>query len=346
MLLPETRCHNLPRTKALAILAAWLLVCCAFLLAADNPAPVAGVDAEGNRGGDLALYQAVVERMMLDESYYDVLGDELSNRNYPLLPVFNWRTPLHLGMIANLPTELLQGIALLLIGFTLMIQLRWMDAAGSPKFFTYLAAVLSVPALIPAATGTGIYFPELWAGVLIWASICCYGNRWTTLGIVLALAALFVRELAIIYVGIAAYFAIRSRNQREMTILSFGLLTYAVYYFLHWLSVQSVLTFYINPEARNWVAVGGAGFLQETLRMNPLFAMGPDWLRAIALPSAVLGALACPLPSARHARWAIGAYVIFFSVAGLPFNFYWGGLYLACIAWGLAWFAALAVSAI
>lgn len=341
MLLPDTLGLRTHRTTALGIALLWLAACCLFLIATESPEVADAESLTSRSSNDLALYQAVVDRVADGEDYYAVLGDELASREYPLLPVFNWRTPLHLGLLATVATPVLQMIALAIALLALCLQMRWAELNHLPKAFSYLAAALAAPALCVVAHPMAIYFPEFWAGLLIWTSICCYGNRWAMAGSIAALAALFFRELAAVYILVVTVLALRERNRRELTILCLGLVAYSVYYYLHFSAVQNATALFEQPHTRNWFAFGGAGFLQDTVGMYPLFMVAPPWLKALVVPTALIGAFACPLNSARHAKWTLGSYVLFFSIAGLPFNYYWGALYTAVVAWGLAWFIPL-----
>ena len=112
MLLPDTLGLRTHRATALGIALLWLAACCLFLIAAETPEYADAESLTNRSSNDLALYQAVVDRVADGEDYYAVLGDELTSREYPLLPVFNWRTPLHLGLLAAVATPLLQIIAL------------------------------------------------------------------------------------------------------------------------------------------------------------------------------------------------------------------------------------------
>jgi len=342
MLLPHTICRRADRTTSLAIVLIWIAACCIFVLTTEIPASSDPAAPTIQGRNDLALYQAVVARIETGESYYAALGDELHTREYPLSPVFNWRTPLHLNFLAALPTGLVQAMALALALLALCLQMRWADICCIPKSFSYLSAALVAPALCVVAHPMAMYFAEFWAGLFIWTSICCFGCRFNYLGSAAAIAALFFRELAAIYVLVLLFIALQERNKRELTMLGVGLAAYAGYYYLHFLAVEDAIGVFDQTQQRNWLAFGGAAFLQNTVGMYPLLMIAPAWLKAVTLPTALLGAFACPLASAKRAKLALGCYVLFFSMAGLPFNYYWGALYIAAVIWGAAWFIALA----
>lgn len=53
--------------------------------------------------GDVALYRAEVDRIRNGESYYQATAAELTARGYPTQSVFNWRMPLPMWFIGQLP---------------------------------------------------------------------------------------------------------------------------------------------------------------------------------------------------------------------------------------------------
>ena len=56
------------------------------------------------KGNDVELYRAEVARIHAGEGYYHALAAELPVRGYPTRSVFNWRTPLPLWLLSQLPS--------------------------------------------------------------------------------------------------------------------------------------------------------------------------------------------------------------------------------------------------
>src|SRR5688500_2533608 len=81
----------------------------------------------GGRGGDGALHQATLARTAHGENYYDAVDKELRARRYPTRSLFNWRTPLPVWAIAQLPSPAWGrailaaiGIGVVVLGFGLL----------------------------------------------------------------------------------------------------------------------------------------------------------------------------------------------------------------------------------
>ena len=51
--------------------------------------------------GDTVLFESTIERLRAGEPYYDAIGVEMRQRNYPTASVFNWRTPAHLLFVSS-----------------------------------------------------------------------------------------------------------------------------------------------------------------------------------------------------------------------------------------------------
>src|SRR5687768_14477021 len=52
---------------------------------------------------DRDLYAGIHARLQAGVPYYQAVGAELRLREFPRWPVFNWRTPLHLQVVAAFP---------------------------------------------------------------------------------------------------------------------------------------------------------------------------------------------------------------------------------------------------
>ena len=171
---PVTRYRDLPRAQALVILAALFLAVAACLFLSVGPPPTLGAAVEGH--GDVALYDAVVQRLHAGENYYDVLGSELLSHGFPVSSVFNWRTPLHLELVAHLPS-LAWARALLLLGAIVTIGIAAAAACRNRHYaLAYLQSVLLALSFVTVMPF--VLFGEVWAGVCIALSVASYALGW------------------------------------------------------------------------------------------------------------------------------------------------------------------------
>ena len=156
-------------------------------------------DAPDRGPGDVQLYNAEIARMHQGEGYYAAASAELRERGYPTRSVFNWRTPLPVGLIGTLPDKclgqaLLGGASLLLFLFSF----GWLCREAGTR--AALGAMLLLSgALLPIALDELFVMPELWSGVLMALSIAAYAQERPRWGVAAGLSALFFRELAAPY---------------------------------------------------------------------------------------------------------------------------------------------------
>src|SRR5262249_19156475 len=115
-----------------------------------------------------------------------------------------------------------------------------------------------------------------------------------------------------------------------------GMAAYGVYYVIH---AHAALA-HIAPGSMAvipslWIKFGGVPFLLTTSRMGLLLGL-PMRAVAVYLPLALLGVFGWRGPLGTRLIATVGSYVLLFSVAGTPANFYWGGVYSPLLAYGAA----------
>jgi hypothetical protein len=322
--------------QALAVLA-FLGLALAWCLAASGGEPWTRA---GKRGGDVALFESVEKRIRGGESYYTAMGSELRSRGYQTRSVLNWRTPLHLSLLARLPSQwgwfllLAFTIAAVAMGFVAMCR----DGRHVPTMVLVLCMLASFGSFMPGAT----LYSEVWAGALIAGSVGAYYlHRWYA-GAALAILALLFRELALGYFLVCVLLAYRDKRRPELVVLLAGLCGYATYYAFHAAAVLPLITAAdIGAKwSELWIRFGGVRFLLTASRQGMMLA-APLWLTALYLPIALFGLAGWTQPIATRLRLTVGMYLLTFAVLGRPVQFYWGMLYNPLLSFG----AALAVVA-
>lgn len=276
---------------------------------------------------DAQVFAVVVDRLRTGEAYYDAMGVELRQRDYPTRDPFNWRTPLHLTALTLAPWIVWRAVLTALL--VTLYAATMMTVQGRPA--AWAANILTLGVLVVSAAPDAIFVSEAWAGALIGLSACAFAFNRRAAAIGLALAALFVRELTAPYCVACTLLAVSERRWREVAAWTAGASVYAGYYAWH---VAQVFAHRVPADishADSWLTLPGVPFLQATLLKLGWFALLPSPLSAVALALLAAGLLAADTP--RHLRAASAVYVAFFLVAGFPFNDYWG--FMAAPVWAI-----------
>ena len=154
------------------------------------------------------MYQAVTARVAAGVPYHVAVAIELPARGYAIRPVFNWRPPTLTWLNALAPSPAWGQAGLWALGLT-VIGL-WTVAIGTriPRVTVAGAIVVALATVAVLYTEDVIYLHEVWAGLLIAASLASWSLRRHTLSIVLGLFAMLFRELAVPYVVVMAVLAL------------------------------------------------------------------------------------------------------------------------------------------
>jgi hypothetical protein len=327
-----TRLAHLTRARAAAVAALLVLVTAWFVASVVSPPARVDAAAEGRVAGtgDTALYRAVVGRVRAGQGYYDAAGAELRARNYPVRPVFNWRQPTYAWLLARLPGPLWATALLVALGAAVVAAAgAWLRPRGPRAWLGFgLVTVTMAGTLVPEFA----FLQEAWAGTLIALGACLFArDRWRA-GVAASLAALAFRELALLPCGVGLLLALRRRRWPEVAAWLVGLAVYAALMGLHF---AEVTRHYLPGDlARGWLARGGARFVVETCKWNPLLLALPSWAAALVLPLALLGLAAWRDPGAARVALTVSGYVAAFLVVGNPFNDYWGAIYAPLLTFG------------
>jgi hypothetical protein len=312
------------RWTARATLVIFLATAAFFVGVTLSPLKSGFADAPDRGPGDIELYRAEADRVRAGESYYDAAATELARRGYPTRSIFNWRTPLAVWLGGKLPARETANILLGLVGLTLVV-LSFKLLADEGTVRQGIAGVLFLAgALLPSWLGDLVLVSELWSGVLLALSAVCFGIGRPVAAIAAGVAALFFRELAAPYCLLCVVLAAHERRGRELVLWGIGLAAYAVFYGLHVAEVLPRIGTHATAHQQGWIQFGGAGFLISTAQMNAFLLLVPQWVTAVYLAAALLGAATWNTPGGRRIGLTVALYAVAFSIAGHDFNQYWG----------------------
>jgi hypothetical protein len=301
-------------------------------LAALRVPPPSTVPMATARKGDAATFQAVVVKLRAGAPYYPTYGFELRRAGYPTRDVFNWRTPLLLSAVSAVPEGVPEAVGRVVVFALLLALCRALATMRQHSTGVWTASIMEVGALAVLAVPSAVVLGEAWAGVLVGISVCTYARHRPALAVPLGLIALFVRELAAPYCMVCTIIAAVNRRWRELGAWIGGACIYVAYYGWHLTQVWAHRLPTDLAHSSSWLEFGGLPFLLATVHWQGWLLLLPAPLTALALVLIIAGIADARAPL--HVRTASAVYVVFFLVAGKPFNDYWG--LMAGPTWALA----------
>jgi hypothetical protein len=298
------------------------------------------VSALTGNGEDPAFYAAVVQDMRGGASYYEVVGTHLRARGYAVASPFNHRLPTLALLLASFPSDATARGFLMALGCaTLLLWYRALRPHTGATA-TFAALVLLSGLLVWTGLGRAYLVHETWAGVAIALSLALFALGHDVPGMLLALMALSLRELAMPHLLLSLVFAFRDGRRAPLVLGLVGLCAFIVGYAAHVLRLDASAGLDV---IRPWLRVGGLDFLLKVLRMNFWLLAGPGWVTALALPLALVGLTALPSHLGRRVRGIVYGFAALFLVVGKPDNHLWGLLFAGPALVGIA-FAPRALS--
>jgi hypothetical protein len=290
------------------------------------------------RGNDIDLYRAIVQRVHAGQAYYPAHAAELVARGFPTRSVFNWRMPLPLALLGKLPDPIwgkfiLAGLALLL-EFTIFAAVV-RDRPQRPLIALGAALLLTGPLLL-CVVGDIYLMPVVWSGVLLALSLAAFGWGRPFLGAAAGIAALWVRELALPYCLLGLALAVMERRWRQTAVWLGGLCIWLALFVFHALHVVQVMPADAVSHAQGWIRFGGLPLLISMSQVNAYLLLLPRWLAGLYLAAALLGFSRWDTPWGLRAGLTAAGYVLMFAIVGQEFNQYWGCLIGPVLALGVA----------
>ncbi len=286
---------------------------------------------------DVDVYRRIADRVRHGEPYYTVAAAELAAAGFPTRSVFNFRLPTLAWLLGALPSD--RAGQALLVGLAALTLILWFATLWQRESLAIalagsglLLGLLAWPALDDA-----YLVHDLWAGVLIALSLVALGRGWFAASIAAGAAALFVRELSLLYVCLAAANALADKRHRHAVAWAVVIVVFGLVLIAH---AKAVAAFGLGAVgtagATSWLRFGGWEFVLKTALMNAWLIAMPPVLVAVILPVALLGLTGWRDSPGTQVATTVLAYVAAFLVVGQTFNHLWGFLYVGPALMGLA----------
>lgn len=348
-LLPPTQYRNLPRSRALAVLAgiiALIAVGLAVGVARDTGA------LNGSKPGDADLYRRIVADVAAGQSYYAAVTAEhrrAGYRRYPLKPVLAVRTPVLARTLAALPDAQARVWAMRSLTILLLIAWGWrlgreyrafIPKSAAPATtagmlcFAGAGSLLLSLGVLPGWVEQGYVMHEVWAGELIALALALYEPRRWWASAAIGLLAACLRELAapfLLAMGAAAWLEGRKREAAGWA-AALGLFAAFIAWHAH------LLAPYLLPgdaASHGWLGMGGWALVLLYAKWHALLVTAPPWFVAVAVPLMLFGAAAWPGGLGLRLALICWGYSLSFVFFGRPDTDYWGMMNMPLLALAL-----------
>lgn len=328
---------SLTRFQALAV----IVVVTVLLALSLTIRPEAGGSAITGDGtySDVRLYRDIAEAVAGGEDYYRTATRLHRAHGFPTAPFVTVRLPTLAWIEAGLGWR---GTHCLLAAFLGLTALSWF-AMLRPLVdaLRRIAATLLV-VLGGAMVGSAdlVVTHELWAGVLVALATALLARGSWIPALAAAACALAIRELALPFVPVALFWALRERRRREAAGWAALLVVYALALILHREAVAS-LSLPGDALSQGWGGMRGPGAPLRDIAEVTLINLIPPPLSYCVTLLALVGFLGAPAPLARLALPYLAGIIILLAVFARPVNFYWAILAVPTIVAGLAFLPGL-----
>ena len=285
---------------------------------------------------DAGLFRDIISDVQDGAGFYSASVAEMRSRGMPLQPFVTIREPALAYVSAavggvRVMLAVLIALATIISGWMILkleaiAPNRWAWWASSVLFALEMAALTS-PSLV--------VMHEIWAAFFMLLSLLCIQFRHFLPSVLFGLCAVLMRELALPFLLVMAVFAWREKKAHEALAWVGAIVTFVALFIVHATLVLS-LTNAGDLKSPPWLRVSGWGFVLDTVRETSFLSIAPPLWTAILVPLALLGWLSRtgPLPDRVFALLLL--FFASFTVIGRPENVYWGLMYVAVLAPGLA----------
>jgi hypothetical protein len=295
----------------------------------------APTQAAGDPNPDLTLYRTIVARVAKGDGFYGAAAEEQRKGHYPLRPFVVVRLPTLAVVSATLGMPAMHGLNWLLIASVLLAWWLRLATSFADPVARAVPVLLIETGLTAASMTSLVYLHEIWAGLLIALAFALHRpDRWLP-SVLLALAAVMIREIALPFLLLMGAIAFWNRAWKEAwgwvaaTALFAGLL------FLHAGQVAQVTTAQ-DLASPGWDHFGGWPFYTMVMHDTTALRAFPALVSALLCPLALLGWASWNDAAGRTGFLMFAGYALALMLFGRPDNFYWGFVVAPVFLLGLA----------
>ncbi|GAB7555599.1 hypothetical protein NRB_51200 [Novosphingobium sp. 11B] len=327
----------LTRLQALAVIALFVVLALATLTigAASTGEAISG----DGRYSDVQLYHDIGNAVAGGEDYYHAATRLQRAHGFPTSPFVTVRLPTLAWIEAALGWRTVHVLLCVLLAVTAAAWFTMLRPLVNGRERMLAMLLVLVGGAMVASPGLSVSH-ELWAGVLVALAMALRVKGLTapafpTAAFLAAASALAIRELALPFVLLAAFWAWRSGRYRELAAWAALIAGYAVVLLLH---RQAVVPLSLPGDAlsQGWDGLRGPGAVLQDIADVTLLHLIPAPFSYLAVLLCLLGFLGAPPPLARFALPWLATIALLLAVFARPVNFYWAILSVPTVMAGLA----------
>ena len=319
-----SRFAALSRNKARLALLALILILAACLTALGTPRSDTGASAGGaaQEMTDLALYERISAGVRGGDNYYVSAATALRAGHHSLQPFLTFRLPALAVVQAAIPdwATLAMLVALVLAtGIAWAARLVASVRGVLPRLTVLLLIIASMIAFLQPEL---VAFHEIWAGLLIALSLALRRpGRWIE-AVAIGLAAMLIRETAVLYVVVMALMAWFDGQRREALAWGMAILIFAAVLGVHAYAVAGV-TGPLDIVSPSWFGLNGFGFFVDSLAASTALQILPLWAAALLVGLALFGWASWNDPLGLRMFALLVAYALAIGLFAQLDSFYW-----------------------
>ncbi|MEQ7872501.1 hypothetical protein ABDK56_00630 [Sphingomonas sp. ASV193] len=317
---PPSRLAGASRPAALGLVAAIAALLLVALWPSATPPAAPKLRTKASQQSDLALYRTIIARMRAGEGYYPAAADELRRDGYPLKPVFTVRLPTLATLYARLGEPMMIAIEALVALAALLVW--WRRLEPWPLWLKAFGVVLfagGTGGLVEPVTGL---FHESWAALLMALALGLWRPRRAWPAILIAGAALMIRETVLPFVLMMSLLAAVEKRWREAAGWLVPVALFALYLGWHAGQVAAVVR-PGDPASPGWQALLGLRFALRALGSVNALILAPYAVAAVVLLLSIVGWCSLDRPWGLRAAGLLVGYTAMVGLFARADTFYW-----------------------
>jgi len=289
---------------------------------------------------DLDLYREIADAVRSGQNYYTAAVEQQVKFDYPVTPASTVRLPTAAFVVAALGETGAYILLLGLLGIGVIGALFCFEKLTNSRTRWFGSMLLMAASLALIAAPAAVLFSETWAFVLMLLALTYWNPKRIWPAVLLGLAAVCFRELALPFLVSMAFAAGIEKRWREVAAWLSAGAAFLCLYLVHVFAVAEGVAQVVSgspPSSPGWVYFGGWPFVVDLVRSTTPLSALPYTVAAVLSGLALLGWYSVRR-SSTGLRFLLASlsFMLPFMAIGRSQNTYWGLLFAALLIPGAA----------